>query len=318
MTARCQRCGDEAVYRRPYSGEVLCRRHFLRSIEDRVRLAIRRYRMFNPDDRIGLALSGGKDSVTLLHILARIEARFPKARLVAVTIDEGIRGYRRAAVRIASEACRRLGIPHHVYSFRKLFGASLDQLVRRASERGLKPRPCIYCGILRRKALNVAAEELKLDKIATAHNLDDVVQTYMLNLAHGDLYRFAVSGPVTLSRFKGIPTRVKPLALVPEREVTLYAVLTGVEFQPTQCPYAGTSLRTDIRVMLARLESRHPGMLFKLLRSFEKIAAVLRTQVATSEAGRCKICGGPATGGLCKACELLLELGLVDLTAYGV
>ncbi|RLI24057.1 TIGR00269 family protein [Candidatus Bathyarchaeota archaeon] len=312
MTLRCQRCGGEAVYRRPYSGEVLCRKHFLRSIEDRVYLAIRRYRMFNPDDRIGLALSGGKDSMTLLHILAKIEARFPKARLIAVTIDEGIRGYRRAALRIASKACKRLGVPHHVYSFRKLFGLSLDRLVERALEKGLKPRPCVYCGILRRRALNIAAEELKLDKIATAHNLDDVVQTYMLNLAHGDIYRFTVSGPVTMSRFEGIPTRVKPLMLVPEKEVTLYAVLTAIEFQPTQCPYAGSSLRTDIRAMLARLEDRHPGILFILLRSFEKLADALRDQVAAPKAGRCKICGAPTSGDLCKACELLLDLGLVD------
>jgi len=312
VTLRCQRCGGEAVYRRPYSGEVLCRKHFLRSIEDRVYLAIRRYRMFNPDDRIGLALSGGKDSMTLLHILAKIEARFPKAKLIAVTVDEGIRGYRRAALRIASKACKKLDVPHYVYSFRKLFGLSLDQLVERALEKGLKPRPCVYCGILRRRALNIAAEELKLDKIATAHNLDDVVQTYMLNLAHGDIYRFTVSGPVTMSRFEGIPTRVKPLMLVPEKEVTLYAVLTAIEFQPTQCPYAGSSLRTDIRVMLARLEDRHPGILFILLRSFEKLADALRDRVAAPKAGRCKICGAPTPGDLCKACELLLDLGLVD------
>jgi len=312
VTLRCQRCGGEAVYRRPYSGEVLCRKHFLRSIEDRVYFAIRRYRMFNPDDRIGLALSGGKDSMTLLHILAKIEARFPKARLIAVTIDEGIRGYRRAALRIASKACKKLDVPHYVYSFRKLFGLSLDRLVERALEKGLKPRPCVYCGILRRRALDIAAEELKLDKIATAHNLDDVVQTYMLNLAHGDIYRFTVSGPVTVSMFEGIPTRVKPLMLVPEKEVTLYAVLTAIEFQPTQCPYAGSSLRTDIRAMLARLEDRHPGILFILLRSFEKLADALRDQVAAPKAGRCKICGAPTPGDLCKACELLLDLGLVD------
>ena len=160
--------------------------------------------------------------------------------------------------------------------------------------------------------MNIAAEELKLDKIATAHNLDDVVQTYMLNLAHGDIYRFTVSGPVTVSMFEGIPTRVKPLMLVPEKEVTLYAVLTAIKFQPTQCPYAGSSLRTDIRAMLARLEDRHPGILFILLRSFEKLADALRDQVAAPKAGRCKICGAPTPGDLCKACELLLDLGLVD------
>lgn len=304
----CRRCGEEAVYRRIYSGEALCRRHFLKSIDDRVRLAIKRYRMFNPDDRIGLALSGGKDSLTLLHILSKIEGAFPEAELIAITVDEGIKGYRRAALRIASEACEKLKIPHRIYSFKKLFGLTLDELVRIASERKLKPRPCIYCGILRRKALNIASEDLKLSKIATAHNLDDVIQTYMLNLAHGDIYRFITSGPVTESRFTGIPTRVKPMVLIPEKEVSLYATFMSFKFQPTQCPYTGSSLRSDVRVLINRLESKHPGIMFTLLKSFEEIANDLKQIVKSPRIRECSICGSPATGDLCKACELLAKL----------
>ncbi|MEM3105224.1 MAG: TIGR00269 family protein [Candidatus Bathyarchaeia archaeon] len=308
MLLKCQRCGGEAVYRRIYSGEVLCRRHFLKSIEDRVHYAIKRYRMFNPDDRIGLALSGGKDSLTLLYILSKIEAAFPEAELIAVTIDEGIKGYRRASLKIASEACRKLKIPHHVYSFKKLFGMTLDELVRVASDKGLKPRPCVYCGILRRKALNMASEDLKLGKIATAHNLDDVIQTYVLNLAHGDIYRFIASGPVTESRFTGVPTRVKPMVFVPEKEVSLFAALMGFKFQPTQCPYTGSSLRSDIRALINQLESKHPGIMFTLLKSFEKIAEALERSVEFPQVRRCSVCGSPATGDLCKACELLTKL----------
>lgn len=304
----CQKCGEEAVYRRIYSGEVLCRRHFLKSIDDRVRLAIKRFRMFNPDDRIGLALSGGKDSLTLLYILSKIEKAFPESKLIAITVDEGIKGYRRAALRIASEACEKLEIPHHIYSFKKLFGLTLDELVRIASERRLKPRPCIYCGILRRRALNIASEDLKLSKIATAHNLDDVIQTYILNLAHGDIYRFIASGPVTKSRFTEIPTRVKPMVLIPEKEVSLYATLMGFKFQPTQCPYTGSSLRSDVRVLINRLENKHPGIMFTLLKSFEEIANNLKQSAEFPQIRKCGVCGSPATGDLCKACELLAKL----------
>ncbi|MFN3621569.1 MAG: TIGR00269 family protein [Nitrososphaerales archaeon] len=304
---KCQRCGEEAVYKRIYSGEALCRRHFLKSIDDRVRLAIKRYKMFSPDYRIGLALSCGKDSLTLLYILSKIERAFPEAKLIAITVDEGIKGYRRAALRIASEACEKLKIPHHIYGFKKLFGLTLDELVRIAFEIGLKPRPCIYCGILRRKALNIASEELKLSKIATAHNLDDVVQTYMLNLAHGDIYRFITSGPVTESKFTGVPTRVKPMVLIPEREVSLYAALMGFKFQPTQCPYTGSSLRSDVRVLINRLESKHPSIMFTLLKSFEEIANNLKQSVESPKVRKCSVCGSPATGDLCKACELLAK-----------
>lgn len=308
--SNCQRCGSEAVYRRLYSGELLCRRHFLKSIEDRVRQTIRRYRMFKPDDRIGLALSGGKDSLTLLHILAKIEARFPKTELVAITVDEGIEGYREESIAIASEACRRLGVRHYVYGFKELFGVTLNELMERALTRGLKPRPCVYCGVLRRRALNTAAEELKLNKVATAHNLDDVVQTYFLNLAHGDLQRLAFSGPVTVSVFPGLPARVKPLTLVPEKEVALYAALSGFRFQSSPCPYAGSSLRTDIRAMVSKLEKRHPGILFTLLKSFGKIVESLRETVKPPKIKACNICGGPSSEATCKTCKLLERLGL--------
>lgn len=90
----------EVFFFRPYSGVRLCKRCFVKSIEDKTRATISKYRMFQFDDRIAIGVSGGKDSVSLLHILAKIEREYPKASLIAITVDEGIKGYRDEALKI--------------------------------------------------------------------------------------------------------------------------------------------------------------------------------------------------------------------------
>ncbi|MFQ6053782.1 MAG: ATP-binding protein, partial [Candidatus Bathyarchaeia archaeon] len=146
--------------------------------------AISRFNMFEFDNRIALGVSGGKDSLNLLGILAGIEERFPRAELIAVSIDEGVGGYRDEALRLAREACRGLGVEHRILSFRALFGLTMDEIVERKVE-GLSA--CSYCGVLRRRALNQAARDVEADRLATAHNLDDMAQTVLLNLMRGDL-----------------------------------------------------------------------------------------------------------------------------------
>ena len=105
----CTSCHrHEAIFTRAYSGERFCEECFSKSIETKVRKTISKYNMFKPDDRIAVAVSGGKDSVALLQILHEIEGSFPYAEVIAVTVDEGIPGYRDEAAQIATEACKRL------------------------------------------------------------------------------------------------------------------------------------------------------------------------------------------------------------------
>ena len=303
----CSLCGKrEAVYFRPYSGESLCRLCFIRSIERKVRRTISKYGMFNPDDRIALALSGGKDSLSLLHLLHKIEKNFPKAELYAITVNEGIEGYRDEAVEHAAEACRRLNVKHVVVSFRELFGYTLDEIVKASRRLENAPAPCTYCGVLRRRALNLAAGKLEATKIATAHNLDDEVQTFILNLLHGDVYKLGRLDPEA-PEAEGFIPRVKPFREIPEAETAFYAYLTGVRFQSKACPYAGTALRGEVRWLLNRLEARHPGIKFTLYHSFEKLKPLVRSGVK-AEIYRCERCGEPSSKPLCEVCSLLSEL----------
>lgn len=306
---KCTSCGlREAFYVRRYSGERLCSRCFIESIENKVRATIAKYDMFRFDDRIAVAVSGGKDSVSLLHILAKIERGFPRASLYAITVDEGIKGYRDEAIEIAIENAGRLGVKHYMISFRELYGYTLDEIVEKIRAAGGGLTPCSYCGVLRRKALNILARRVGANKIATAHNLDDEVQTFMLNILHGDLWRISRTGPVLEEVAPELIPRVKPLCEVPEREVTLYAYLKGIRLQENPCPYAGEAIRNDIRNALNRWEERHPGIKYTIFRSAEKIRAMVKARRAEITLNRCRACGETTAGEICQACQLLQNI----------
>ena len=310
MCTLCRR--NDAVFGCSYSGENLCGRCFCRTIEDRVRKTISKYEMLGRKDNFMVAVSGGKDSVTLLHILAKVEKSFPDVVFCAGTVDEGIRDYRDEALQIAERNCRKLGVDHVVTSFKELFGYELDEiveLIRRRGEHGLTP--CSYCGVLRRKALNIMARDAGVDKLVTAHNLDDETQTMLLNVVHGDPMRIARSKPVLNVIHPKLVQRVKPLCMVPEKEVVLYAYLKGIEFQCIDCPYARTALRNDIRDMLNRMEHKHAGTLFTVFRSMEKIRPALEAFAEEVKLHDCKLCGEPTVGDLCRACQMLQELNVL-------
>jgi len=267
--------------------------------------------MLGQKDRIMVAVSGGKDSVTLLHILAKIEKAFPDVVLCAGTVDEGIRDYRDEALKIAEGNCRKLGVDHVVVSFKELFGYELDEIVELTRKRGGNGlTPCSYCGVLRRKALNIMAREAGVDKLVVAHSLDDETQTMLLNVVHGDPMRIARSKPVLDVVHPKLVQRVKPFCMVPEKEVVLYAYLKGIEFQSITCPYAETALRNDIRDMLNRMEHKHAGTLFTVFHSMEKIRPALEAFAEEVKLQDCKLCGEPTVGDICRACQMLQELGV--------
>ncbi|MEA2090356.1 MAG: TIGR00269 family protein [Thermoproteota archaeon] len=300
----------DAVFQRVYSGEKLCARCFCGSVEDKVRAAISEYNMLERNDRVAVAVSGGKDSAALLHILAKIEKGFPDASLCAVTVDEGVKGYRGEAVKFVSENCEKLGVEHVVVSFKELYGVELDELVNMLERREKKLTPCAYCGVLRRKALNKAAREVGASKLATAHNLDDEAQTVILNILHGDALRIVRVKPLTAKVHPKLVQRIKPFCLVPEREITFYMYLKNIQFQSRPCPYAGAALRNDVRTMLNRVEHKHPGAKFTVFRSAEKVRFVLEGLVEGKELRECKLCGEPTSGEICKACKMIRELEL--------
>jgi len=305
----CSKCSERAVVSQRYSGLHLCQNHFIEDFERRVAETIQKNGMVQDGERIAVAVSGGKDSTALLMSLDRVLAG-RDVELVAVTVDEGIAGYRDDTILAARAIADRLGVKQEIVSFRDLFGYDLDEMVQgkdsalRAAASARNAAPCTYCGVFRKNALNRTAKLIGADKVATGHNLDDEVQSIMMNYLKGDIERLMRFRPRRAQA--GLVPRIKPLREIPEKETALYCMVNGVFTQSRECPYADLSLRSDVRDMMNSLESQFPGTKRSTLQGFEKIAEIAKKKGrwAQIDLGVCRKCGEPCVKDLCKACEL--------------
>ncbi|MEM0217874.1 MAG: TIGR00269 family protein [Candidatus Nezhaarchaeales archaeon] len=306
---RCTRCGTKAVYHSLYSGHNFCVKCFLKNVDHRVKTAINKHKLFDTKDRILIAISGGKDSQVLATILSKIEKKFPNVTLMALLIDEGVPGYRDFGLKRSKELCKELGIPLTVTSFKELFGYSLPEITSIAEKKEVMLGACTFCGILRRRAMNIKAKELNATKVATGHNLDDEAQTVLMNLLRGDVLRLLRLGPKPVEELPGFVPRVKPLRYIPEKEITLYAYFKGYPLYEVECPYVRTSMRDEIRFILNEIEKKHPGTKYAIVRAADKLSTMntsFKVHVDT-----CKYCGEPTSRSICRACELLEALGVM-------
>jgi uncharacterized protein (TIGR00269 family) len=212
-------------------------------------------------------------------------------------------------MKIAKKNCLELDIEHFVISFDELFGYKLDDIVNLTRGKGIAP--CSYCGVLRRRALNIVARKHGVDKLATAHSLDDETQTMILNIFHGNVLGIARVKPMLKAIHPKLIQRIKPLCQIPEKEIALYAYFKGIDFQSISCPYAETALRSDIRTMLNRMERKHPGIKFTIFRSMERVRPALETMVEAAKIQECKMCGEPSVGELCQPCKMLQEVSII-------
>ena len=299
---RCSVCAVPAVTFQRQSGRHLCSTHATADICDRVVITIQEVAMIVPGDRVAVALSGGKDSTALLMLLSRLIPSWVGVSLVAITIDEGIAGYRDETVRSAENLIRSLGVEHHCISFVDLFGAPLDEFLR-----GREKEACSICGILRKKALIVGADRAGATKLATGHNLDDEAQSVLMNVLRGDLSRLVRnSGTDSSGRF--IP-RIKPLKKISEKEIATYLLLNNAWTDLPECPYSRYALRREVRSLLSTLEYRHPGTMLHLLESKKKIETYCAGTITPEPIRHCRVCGDPCSGELCQLCQLKRSLG---------
>jgi uncharacterized protein (TIGR00269 family) len=272
-----------------------------------VKKNIRVHNLVKSGDRIGIGVSGGKDSTAALYVMHKILSPRRDIELAAILIDEGIKGYREKSLESAKELCKKLGVKHHVYSFGEEFGKTLDQKLReiRKGKKCDLEVSCTLCGVGRRYILNRKARELGLNKLCTGHNLDDEVQGILMNYIRGDLYRASRMGPEPVVHDKKFIGRIKPLRIIPEKEVALYALLTGIKFYQKVCPYRA-GMRLEMRDFLNNLEDQHSGIKFSVLETFDRILPNVR-EFADKNIGNvyyCAKCKEPSSKKICKTCEL--------------
>ncbi|MDD4810034.1 MAG: TIGR00269 family protein, partial [Methanobacterium formicicum] len=288
----CDKCGNpRIIIKRKQSGQILCQECFIRLTQDKVLRDIRRQNLVDKGDKVLVALSGGKDSVMVLDILNNLRER-RIIDLVAVTIDEGICGYREEGVDIARKNAELWGVKHRVVSFKDYVGRTLDEIMVDSTDRNA----CTYCGVFRRWILNQVAREEGATKIATGHNLDDEAQSILMNYMEGNIQNLTRIGIKSESSYEGFTVKIKPLREIPEKETALYVVARDLPVHLAGCPYAGDSFRAKVRDFLKEISLDHPTLMYSTLRGFDKIKPVLKKEFSRkNHTGECTECGEPAS-----------------------
>jgi uncharacterized protein (TIGR00269 family) len=298
----CSLCKSDAIVNLRYNGTHLCEKHFIKFFQKRVNLEFRRELKIRGPTKLGVALSGGKDSSVALFETHRIFGKRKDVQIIAITVDEGIESYRPQTIMAAESLTRSLGIEHRILKIRDKYGTTMDEI-----SSGGKLAPCSYCGVFRRKLMNSGGLDEGVDYMITGLNLDDTAQSIMMNLVRGDVGRLKRMGPHDTVK-DGLVPRLQPLRRIPEKEVLLYAILKGISFSHVTCPYADRAIRNEFRDSIDKWEERTPGTKYSIVNSFDRIKSLLPPD-NDIQIGRCKICGSPTPGEICQSCAFEMELG---------
>lgn len=297
----CSKCGaTPVIIKRKASGQMLCKECFIESITDKVLKGIRRNKLIEKGDKVAVALSGGKDSVMVLNILHSFYER-NIIDLVAITIDEGIEGYRKHGVEIAIKNAERLGIKHRIASINDYFGKTLDEIMHDESR---QHGACTYCGVFRRWIINRIAREEGATKIATGHNLDDETEAILMNYLEGNIDNLTRIGAKSEPKSDKFTVKIKPIREIPEKEVALYVIARELDVHFDECPYSKESFRGEVGRFVKELSVNHPTIMYSTLRGFDKIKPALKKEFSGKKVnmGECIQCGEPASHELCRAC----------------
>jgi uncharacterized protein (TIGR00269 family) len=296
---RCSICGAPAVAYLPYARLALCEKHFVDYIDRKVGRVLRRVGALRRGSRIVAAVSGGKDSATMLASLAK-HARENGVEVIGVHIVLGFGPYSERSRQAAEEACRKLNVPCLVVSVEELLGVGVYELARRSR------RPvCSVCGIVKRYILNAVAVEAGADYVALGHNGDDIIAYAMKSFLNQDLGYIAKLGPAT----KTVPGlavgRIRPLYEVFEKETLIYALVSGTPFLHEECPYRPVApIEQRIKEMMNRLEEEHPGIKMSTVKKLASSVPLYERLAGEAEIGRCRHCGLISAGDECSFCRL--------------
>ena len=219
-----------------------------------IKKAIYRYGMIQDGDRVVVAFSGGKDSVTLLQALSYLRRSMPiKFDLAAVFIRLGWP----METEVLEDFCRSLDIPFYVQE---------TEIAKIVFDERQGKSPCAICSHLRRGAIHSKALELGYNKVALGHHLDDVLETFLMSLIYtGQLRIFA---PTTFLDRTGL-TMIRPLVLLPGEEIRTFVQQENLPTIVNPCPVNGQTSRETMKDLVADLTERFPALKARFLTALQ-------------------------------------------------
>lgn len=228
----------------------------MQRILSHLRKAIEEYKMIEEGDKIAVCLSGGKDSITMLHALKALQRFYPKKfELIAVSINPGFEFF---DTEFLQEICDDLEIPLLIEK------SNAKEIVFDIRK---EKNPCSLCANLRRGVINSIAIREGCNKISLGHNQDDVLETFLLNLLYtGNIGTFSPVSYMDRSKI----TLIRPLVYTPEKEIRRFIRKNNLAVMPKVCPMDGTSKREDMKQLIFTLTKDIPMLRANLFGAIQR------------------------------------------------
>lgn len=301
---KCRVCGQKAVVNMRQHKLALCKDHFLEWIPEQTKRFIEKYKMFTHSEKILIAVSGGKDSLSLWDIIDHLGYQ-ADGLYICLGIDEGI-NYSSESQRLTEKFAAERSLNLHVVNIQKEYGATLPEFSQK-SHRG-RVKPCSVCGLVKRHIMNRVTRDMGYEVLLTGHNLDDEVAVLFGNTLSWAGEYLLRQGPV-LPETTGFARKAKPLFRIYEREMLAYALLRGIEYIYDECPFSVGSTSIYYKQLLNRLENDRPGAKQSFYLSFleaRKSGLFAERESIQAELHLCTNCGQPTSApGVCLFCKMM-------------
>ncbi|MCX7722901.1 MAG: adenine nucleotide alpha hydrolase family protein [Verrucomicrobiae bacterium] len=301
---KCNICGGAGHVRLPHFNLKVCDADFLQLVERRVERAIQKFKMFDRASRVLVAVSGGKDSLSLWHALHRL-GYAPDALFIRLGVTPEVERAQALVQKAAAALPGRL----HVLDATSYFGGASVQEVARMLRRPV----CAVCGLVRRYLMNKFACEHGYDVLATGHNMTDEATALLGNLLHWQDGYLQRQWPVLPKSHPRFAAKVKPLALNYEQDIKQYAVLRGIEHLEESCPFAAGATSRLYKRLLTELEQAQPGIIGAFYLGYIRRGKIQAEPVKLQD---CQQCGYPTTIPVCAFCRLLEQFSRKRKVAF--
>ena len=298
---RCSVCKRKAEVYLPHHNLALCREDFVRYFLKRVKKAIDDFKMFSKEDKILLAVSGGKDSLTLWHVLLKLGYN-----VTGLFIDLGIDNFSENAKKIVEKFSIKNNSNFITIKIEDEFkGDTLPQIVEK-----IKGVPCKICGKIKRYFFDRIAVKENFDVIATGHNLDDESAFLLGNILNWNMEYLAKQLP-SLPEENGFKKKVKPLIYLTEREIAVYAFFNNIEYNEISCPFSKKAKSHFYKESLHQMELSFKGLRIKFFKGFLRNHQVFGKVEKKYKLNECKICGYPTSNEICGVCRIKIKTGII-------
>lgn len=293
---KCRKCGKKAVINMRQHKLALCATDFLNWFTAQTERAIQRDHLFSHDARLLVAVSGGKDSLTLWDVLVQLGYQCDGLYL-GLGID-GKSNYSNQSLGYAQRFAQNHDLNLITIDVAKSQGATIPEAAR-VTRRGAG-KPCSVCGLTRRYLMNRSALEGGYDVLVTGHNLDDEAATLMGNTMNWLVGYLERQSPV-LNEKPGFVRKAKPLHRFYERETAAYALLREIEYVQEECPFSVDAKSIYYKNILNQIETDRPGVKQSFYLSFllarDNMHFISLEEATGTADQRCDSCGQPTTGG---------------------